>query len=235
MREAGGEGLAVDQQPGRSPREPDTLDAVAGGEHGCLVVDGSVECWHPDVPGRWRVEGVKAAQEVAVGRAHACARTASGAVLCWDLAGAPGRAVEETGAARAVHALDDRTCVLHRSGAVSCWSRKASQAMAATPTTLPWLTDAVELSLGGLQDCARRRTGEVLCWNAPLHPWRVDGLAAVRGLAGSCAVQEDGAVACWCDAPWRLPDPLVAVEGLAGPVRALASSRYLVCGMPAAR
>lgn len=53
----------------------------------------------PDVPGRRRVEGVKAAQEVAVGRAHACARTASGAVLCWDLAGAPGRAVEETGGA----------------------------------------------------------------------------------------------------------------------------------------
>lgn len=218
---------------GTPSRGPDTVDALAGGERGCLVVDGRVECWHPDVPGRRRVEGVAAAQELAVGRAHACARTESGAVLCWDLAGAPGRAVPETGDATAVHALGDRTCVLHRSGGVSCWSRKASQAMAATPTTLPWLTDAVELSLGEQQDCARRRAGEVLCWDAPLHPWRVDGLAAVRGLAGSCAVQEDGVVACWCDAPGRLSDPLMAVEGLAGPVRALASSRDLVCGLRA--
>jgi len=216
---------------GPVPRPPGSVDALAGGRQGCLVLAGGVECWTPDDPERRRIAGVEAAQEVAVGQTHACARTSRGAVWCWELAGAPGRAVEETGDAATVHALGDRTCVLHRSGGVSCWSRAPTSFMATTPTTLPWLTDAVELSLGELQDCARRRTGEVLCWDAPLHPWRVGGLAGARALAGPCAVQEDGTVACWCDLPGRSSAPLLPVEGLAGPVRALASAQDLVCGL----
>jgi hypothetical protein len=223
--------LAILFACGAPPRDPGAVDTLAGGRRGCLVVDGHVECWHPGVAERRRIVGVESAQEITVGRAHACARTSRGAVLCWDFSGTPGSAVEATTEAVAVQARDDRTCVLHRSGSVSCWSRVPSSRLSTSPTTISWLTDVAQISLGAGQDCARRHSGEVWCWDAPLHPWRVTGLGLVRTLSAPCAVQSDGTVACWCDAPAHLPDPPGRVEGLPGPTQALASSEALLCAL----
>lgn len=129
-----------------------------------------------------QVAGVVEAVYVTAGGRHACAIDGDGAVFCWgyDDAGQLGNPAAMFGANTALRAdtppmatIDAgtlHTCGVTTSFQVWCWGQNALGQFGNgtmtdyTPTYVPGIDDALEVSAAGWQTCARRATGEVLCW-----------------------------------------------------------------------
>jgi alpha-tubulin suppressor-like RCC1 family protein len=121
--------------------------------------------------------------ELALGTAHACARTTDGRVFCWgdNATGqvGDGSAVDRTtpvqvpdlaGVVR-IWALRDRSCALTRDGLVHCWGDNADGLLGDgteldryAPVRLTSLTDVTDVALGFRHSCAIARAGTVWCW-----------------------------------------------------------------------
>ena len=131
------------------------------------------------------------AVQLALGKAHGCARLDDGSVWCWGDQEygqcGQGRSLQPTepvpipglGVVTDVVAGLFHTCVLTVEGEVLCWGRGESGQVGvppladetvATPTPVP-VSDVVELA-ASLSDttCARTKLGEVWCWGR-----RIDG------------------------------------------------------------
>jgi len=92
-----------------------------------------------------------------------------------------------------------QACAIQASGTVACWGAGGG---IPTPTTVPGLDDAVDVSGYGATDCAVRATGSVVCWTAggtPSVPTGSpsDAVAVATGPSSSCAVRAGGTVLCW--------------------------------------
>lgn len=123
--------------------------------------------------------------ELALGRAHSCARLSDGTVRCWG------------------------------ENAAGQLGRGKAGAPGGKPTPVNGLVDAIELSAGGDHACAIRKDGSVTCWGnsdfgqvgalgasfptpqALSIPGTISSLAA--GARHSCAKDTSGAIWCWGD------------------------------------
>lgn len=165
----------------------------------------------------------------------------------------------------------DTSCAVMADGSVRCWGRNAGGVLlpfatqerdAATPITIPGVTDALAIHIGGEPSvptvCVLRRQGTVLCWGSAAlvdgregrltTPTELPGVTPVAevglGRAHGCARGRDKLVRCW---GWRMTvgtrrrpsvavfDPPALVEGL-GPAERLSVGEEHACAVtPAAR
>jgi alpha-tubulin suppressor-like RCC1 family protein len=95
------------------------------------------------------------------------------------------------------------TCALLSDGTVSCWGSGVcsdDSTTCYTPTPVPGLNDAVQISLDG-ELWAVHRTGTVTCWKRWRDATAIPGLAGVvevaSGASHNCARLADGTVRCW--------------------------------------
>lgn len=159
-----------------------------------------------------------------------CAVSAFGSVECWGYNGVAGLLgnggsadslipVEVPGLTDVVSVSG--TCALLGSGAIKCWGDNwagqlgdGTEIARNTPVSVQGISDAVQISVGGLTTCAVLGSGQVKCWgyngqgqlgNGTLVsssvPVLVSGLNNAKqvsvGGAYACAVDFDGNVFCW--------------------------------------
>ena len=186
------------------------------------------------------VSGITQAMQVSVGATIACARLSTGAVQCWGdnaylQAGSPGfssmlqpQVVPNVADAVAVTAGGRHACALIQGGTVKCWGDdsygQSGQAIPIAggqpPTTVPGLTNVVEIDAGMYYTCARRSDATVRCWGindsgqlgsgnlgtssaTPTSPTGLTGVLDISvGYNHTCAIVQVGAdevVRCWGD------------------------------------
>src|SRR5262249_40296759 len=125
--------------------------------------------------------------EVAVGRAHSCARLGDGSVWCWG-ANDYGQLGDGTMTARVtptrVAGLSDvtqvstrnvTTCALRRDGSIRCWGNPPG-------VVDPGVSDAAEICVSGAFGCARLADGTVRCWGSRGDSPRADVVRDVVAL-----------------------------------------------------
>ena len=248
----------------------DAVAVAAFGSNACaLRATGTVACWGanglgqlglgssgPDVLVPVAVPGLANVNLIAVGSGLACARVQSGAVSCWgDTQLALGLVATPT----VVPALFGSTqlalgwthsCALQPGAQVVCWGDDTQGAVGGgalayhvgSPTTVPGLTDAVQVVVAMYTSCARRLNGQLSCWGGGsegelgeglnltrLSPMVVPGFNDLVGLSASnqtvCAARASGALACWgrnsvgeLGSGWRSfasrPQPVQRVAGV---------------------
>lgn len=156
-----------------------------------------------DIAGTGEMTGIV---ELALGRAHTCARMLDNTVLCWgyNFYGnlGDGTTTNRTKPAPVTGLTDvaqiaagyNHNCARHLDGTVSCWGSHwygavgdGSPMGTSTPTAkktlavkVPGITNAVQLALGENLSCARLSTGEVKCWG-----WGSDGALGSGTIAHS--------------------------------------------------
>jgi hypothetical protein len=185
------------------------------------------------------VAGLSNAAGLTTGLNHTCALQSNGSVSCWgennlgqlgngkvSAASLVPVTVQDLTNTVALAAGEKHTCALSANGGVSCWgdnsfgqligvSPTASGSFAATPVTVPGVTNAVALSGADANTCALIANGGVLCWgfngNGRLGtgvfsgsystPGPVKGLtdaiALTSGHGHNCALRTGGTVVCW--------------------------------------
>jgi alpha-tubulin suppressor-like RCC1 family protein len=185
---------------------------------------------------------------LSAGFAHTCALQSAGTVRCWgdNSDGQLGNGTKTqsvTSTSVAVIGLNDakalasgiyHNCAIRASGSVVCWGNGNNLQTAVgngadllTPTPVEGLTDAIALSLNGLEgvsdsSCALRAVGTVVCWGSQydaeivlvggvfdsyanisrrVFPTPVAGLSDVRAISAGpthgCAIVGSGTVKCW--------------------------------------
>lgn len=175
-------------------------------------------------------------EEISLGQSHTCARRSDGSVWCWGDNG-QGRlghgmegVVDEPTPVQVIGIDDavsigaglDATCAARSSGVVECWGNNAAGALgidpgttavSAVPVTVPGVSGATKVTVGGAHACAVVSSGAVTCWGRNLEgqigngetamiasPDTVTGLTSARSIsAGStftCAI--DAAREGWC-------------------------------------
>jgi alpha-tubulin suppressor-like RCC1 family protein len=180
-----------------------------------------------------RVDGVSRAIAVAAGAAHTCALLANGTAQCWgdnrlhQLGNATnvGRSTVPVGVigldhAVAISARGDHTCALIDDGTLKCWGDDQAGGLhpnaqgAVGATTVPGVSDVLQVATGLNNDCAVIAGGAIECWGTNKYgqlgdgtktssatPVTVAGLgAAVAVAAGNvftCAILDDGTAWCW--------------------------------------
>ncbi len=101
------------------------------------------------------------------------------------------------------------TCVVRGTGAVVCWGSNEGRQLghdqlpkANAPSTVPGVSDIVEVAAGDRHTCVRDEEMDVFCWGGKqisLQP--INGLRDVIGVSAggrdACALEHDGAVKCW--------------------------------------
>lgn len=162
------------------------------GRHGLvLFADGTVGCVGQPAEAicgttvGGRVPGLSNVVEIAVGRAHACARLSSGEVACWG-ANDRGQLGDGTHVRRDAPALiaglanvvqlataDRTTCARLSNGAVSCWGANEFGQLGdgttvdrTMPARVPGLLGVAQIAVGGSHACARLVDGAVQCWGS---------------------------------------------------------------------
>lgn len=174
---------------------------------------------------------------VALGQ-FACALTEEGTVDCWGWnsggwLGVGAAALPSTIPPTQVVGLDDAiqisvapsppmACARRKTGQVVCWGANtnnslgdgmdaAAEPIASAPVAVLGLSDAIDISCGGVESCAVRRDGTVACWGYGAstdidggmlaQPVAIGGITdAVEvkvGKAHACVRRSDGSVTCW--------------------------------------
>ncbi len=228
----------------------DTTGVSAGFYHTCaLKVGGSVACWGDNQFGQagngttatsvvtaTTVVVLTDAVELSVGGYHTCARKADNTVVCWGYNqygqlgnGTPGASVVTPtlvpGLTNAVElsAGSYHTCARKADNTVVCWGSNGNGQLGngtlgdslVTPTLIPGLTNAVELSAGYFHTCARKADNTVFCWGyngygqvgngttspSVITPTLVLGLTDTVELSAAgyhtCTRKADNTVFCW--------------------------------------
>jgi alpha-tubulin suppressor-like RCC1 family protein len=184
-----------------------------------------------------QVVGLDAVKQISASDAS-CALREDGTVWCWgdNTYGGLGISLPdgETYSATPVQvglndivAVDGSGCALSAEGTVACWGDNSSAQMGLndansrimvvpTPTQLPNVADAIQVTAGGSNICVLQRSGEVLCagdnaacevdftcsntFEVPSF-MTIPGLNDVKNVAvGSqfgCAVKNDDKLYCW--------------------------------------
>ena len=205
---------------------------LADGSGGCGVTTAKgVLCWgdswiratgiaNGGYNGPTLVPGINDAVDVTAGNGHVCALRASRLAWCWgaNAAGQLGVAATaqpswtklllSTGVTKVV-ARDDRTCIIRDDTTVACTAM-----ITGTLATVPGISGAVDLALGGDFSCAVLGDAHVRCWGTNFQgqlgdgttttattPVEVAGLTDAAQVAasttGACARRTGGAVVCW--------------------------------------
>lgn len=181
------------------------------------------------------VKYLSAVSEVTLGNVFECA-ISQGNVSCWGLNG--WGQLDETFAPSsipvAIRALpsgvshvsagDGHVCALLSTGVIQCWGEDShgemgngtQQSYQTSPTVVPEISDAINLSAGRYHTCAVLSSGAVQCWGSdsdgqlgdgqsdsisttPVQVQRLSGRATAVscGATTSCALLENGSVQCW--------------------------------------
>ena len=159
----------------------------------CVVRAGDVYCWGPSTSFAGGDDAYLAAsvdglptdvQQVAIGRDHACARSATGTVHCWGSnergqlgagdASPHAAPVTVAGITDAVDLAlgDEFSCALRRDGTVACWGDNLARqlgdialgAFVTIPVTIADVGDAIGVVATWRTACVRRRDERVVCW-----------------------------------------------------------------------
>lgn len=215
---------ATPQSTGTSlPQRVIAIDASSN--RTCAVTaDGKVWCW-PGQSGQSDVHLVRGvpvqempfdARAVMVASRSNCVVTTENRILCW-VAGsthAQGQIRELSGFTGTVRALvtGREICALNDSGTVFCWN---SVVLRPSAPTIPIVSGAVSMSIGGSHTCAAMADGRVLCWGYNSQGQLGDGttedrenpvvvtnlprniIAVAAGQLHTCALGRDGRVWCW--------------------------------------
>lgn len=189
-----------------------------------------------EIPTPREVPGVTDATAVAAHMEHACVLRRSGKVVCFgendmgrlgDPSAKEGSllvTVRGVAGATAVFAGNFGGCAIHGKGALTCWGAGSITAWAPSgpgqhlpspdvalgPTQLKGVSDAVSMSVYGLQACLLHRNGQARCWNIeslnmlPSNPLPEGSLVAnlngATDLGGDLAVRAGGSIAAvWSD------------------------------------
>ncbi|WP_394845725.1 hypothetical protein LZC95_52935 [Pendulispora brunnea] len=179
---------------------------------------------------------------IAVGRGHACARTAEGKVLCWG-ANTSGQLGDGTRISRprpvAVAGLDDadmlvtgdeHTCARRaRDQSLLCWGQNAHGELGdgttdgrPTPAVVTDLHAVLSVSAAGHMTCARKPNRYVLCWGEVHEGSAVKAPSPVFGMTETEEVATGALHACA-----RLADPASGRN-----VRCWGSNRLRQLGVP---
>lgn len=172
---------------------------AVGDTQACAVrASGEVLCWAEGSSAK-KVPELENVLEVRVGRAHACARTATD-VKCWghgtrgqlgDGEGTDSVSPVSVATLRNVAELalgGDTSCARHMDGRVSCWgfqmrfdasfSIEPREDFSRVPRDVTEITGARELDVGESHACAVLDTEEVICW----------GVQTIRNYGGTGAL-----------------------------------------------
>ena len=167
---------------------------------------------------------------IAAGYDFACATLTDSTARCWganmfgqlgsgaisDRSDTPVPVMGDSGFV-AMAANNYRACAILGSGTVSCWGFvRYSHEVAAAPTTVAAIGDAVQIAVGGNHACVVLANGAVRCWGAgflgqlgdggrvewtPAPSSDVPGIAGARavatGITHSCVALSDGTARCW--------------------------------------
>ena len=211
------------------------------------------------------VGGITGASQISVGFGHACAILAGGTVECWgdnsdgQLGDGTTRnsptpvRVSGITSALAVTTADVHSCALLSGGTIECWGSNSSDQLgdeieshgqksrdghdiSSTPVQVSGITNATQISAGGIHTCALLGDQRVECWGGDfgMRPNVIENddstpLSSVTvvssGERHSCVVAAGGAVSCWGgysygpatlnDEYWSTDTPL-AVDDLSG-------------------
>ena len=182
-----------------------------------------------------------ALREIAGGSGYTCALDDDGSVWCWGaltsgenafapptLTVRPTRIDGVDDAVRLEAAASDtfvHSCAILADGSVTCWGegnplqpgwRTEGFVPDPRPITVPDVTGAQELTVGGNHACALDGGGQVWCWGENIAgaigvdenqhqvpPTRLDALGVMSdidaGAQHTCSVDRDGGVWCWGD------------------------------------
>jgi alpha-tubulin suppressor-like RCC1 family protein len=187
----------------------------------CVLLLVSLTGGAPSTGGK--VHNKLVAKAVAAGGEQTCAVLTDGAVKCWgnNQFGQLGDGTTKSSSvpvtvSTVTNAIDveigDCTCALLSGGRVQCWSKRIE-----SPASVPGITNATAIAVGGLYACAALADGTVQCWGSndysqlgngsntpgskPSKPGVVMGItnatAVAAGAGHSCALLSDGAIRCW--------------------------------------
>lgn len=168
-----------------------------GGSHSCARLEnGRVRCWGKNWEGQVGdgtisnnrpspvpVPGLRNVVEIALGRAHSCARLANSRVRCWgyNFYGQLGDGtninrsspvvVSGLGNAAEIKLGGWHSCVRQINGNMRCWGNNQDGNLgdgtllpSLTQIRVPGLRNVAGISLGGTHSCARLQNGRLRCW-----------------------------------------------------------------------
>ncbi len=188
------------QEPRQSPTAVANISNVTSastlGGTTCAVADSSVQCWGQNANGELG-NGTQSATDYALKPVT----------------------VKEAGPATQVEVGDQFVCALQTDKSLKCWGKtwygNSEAETKLTPTTIPFVSGAVQV-VSGMQGnvCVRRDDDTILCWganglgqvgqndSADTHPQPtlVSGIFATQitmGIDDVCALLEDGSLKCW--------------------------------------
>ncbi len=163
------------QGRGNLPNVPDVAELLITHAGGCLRrTSGAVDCW------RWRRcgddEPVELRRSSGLDDAIQLARDDVGTIIAVRadgrvavLDGDPAVSIGDGDIVQLSYA-GDRGCARTETGEVECWGRnnlgQTGPRTQAGSTTVPTLTQVVDIAVGAEHSCALRSTGEVLCWGS---------------------------------------------------------------------
>ncbi len=203
-------------RPGPAAAVDPIVSLTSQSFHSCaLRKSGTVLCWGKNTHGQLgngtredsarlvKVEGVRGAVELALGRDFSCARLGSGEVQCWgnnesgqlgDGRGTkPGalslRPVKVAGLRQplALSAGEYHVCALEQGGGVKCWGNSSNgqigsdaQRAFGKPLAIEQLGPVQRVASGASHVCALETSGVVKCWGRNTEGQLGDGKSGSR-------------------------------------------------------
>ena len=214
----------------------------AGDVHTCaLISGGTVKCWGDNsfrqlgngnttmlegstpVP----ISGIPNATQISAGGEHTCALISGGTVKCWgDNDNSPPVEVSGITNATQISAGGTHTCALISGGTIKCWgynywgqlgngtTDNSPTPVEVSPVEVSGITNATQISSGGVHTCALISGGTIKCWGynffgalgndtttSSSTPVEVSGITnATQISAGgvhTCALLPGGTIKCW--------------------------------------
>lgn len=161
--------------------------------HACaLLSDGTIYCWGNNAGGQLgngtnidsiepvKVKGIENAISITAGKNITCALLSDSSVKCWGLLSGAAKIDRNSNNNSKAHVpnviegLDHivdvssgtggGSCAVNERGYVACWGLLNGLLFSGTPRVYKSIRDAIQVSVGGLQNCALLKNGHVQCW-----------------------------------------------------------------------